>query len=249
VTDHEAMAAAVGIVLVQSHDARGAGLRQALSRRPELTVVDEVATPNDGVSSAGKHQPGVVVMDVGLDDVAGHSTLRAIREVAPDARVILHAWAAEVDDVPGTRRWTARLVDVVLDRSRGAVLEARLVLADSPESVPVARRFTTDLLRDWELAEYAGSAELVASELVANAVIHVHGPCALELTHFADILRVGVADLGPGMPDLQVLGPSSEGGRGLHIVSAFSTAWGVDHLDDGAKLVWAELNPAGVGAA
>jgi anti-sigma regulatory factor (Ser/Thr protein kinase) len=89
----------------------------------------------------------------------------------------------------------------------------------------------------------------VASELVANAVVHVHGPCALELTHFADVLRVAVADLGPGMPDLQVLGASSEGGRGLHIVSAFSTAWGVDHLDDGAKLVWAELNPVGVGVA
>jgi hypothetical protein len=50
------------------------------------------------------------------------------------------------------------------------------------------------------------------------------------------------------MPDLQVLALTTERGRGLHVISAFSTAWGVDHLADGGKLVWAELAPVTIGA-
>jgi anti-sigma regulatory factor (Ser/Thr protein kinase)/CheY-like chemotaxis protein len=249
VTDHEERPTVVGIVLVQTDDARGVRLRAAFSQRPELKVLDEVSTPRDALSSVGRHQPGVVVMDVGLDDVAGHGVLRAIREAAPRARVVLHAWATDVEDVPGMGRWTARLVDVVLDPAREIALEARLVLADDTASVPVARTFISDLLGEWGLADDAGSAELVVSELVSNAVLHVQGPCALELTHYDSVLRVAVVDAGPGMPDLQVLGSLADGGRGLHIVSAFSTAWGVDHLDDGAKLVWAELDEMGIGAA
>jgi anti-sigma regulatory factor (Ser/Thr protein kinase) len=112
--------------------------------------------------------------------------------------------------------------------------------------VPLARGFVGDLLSQWDLSELIPAVELIASELVANAVQHVAGPCALELTAYDSVLQIAVADAGHGMPDLQVLGPMNESGRGLHIVTAFSTAWGVDHLDDGGKLVWAELAPAGV---
>jgi len=239
---------AKGILLVQSSDARGIRLRDGLAARPELEIVAEVATTLEAVEVAGRLRPSVVVMDVGLADVAGHGVLRAVRGVAPDARVVLHARAADVDDVPGTEHWITRLVDVVVEPVRGAVvLEARLVLSEETLSVTVARSFVTELLEQWNLSELVESASLLTSELVANAVRHVTGPCAMELTHHDDVLRIAVADAGRGMPDLQVLGPTSESGRGLHIVSAFSTAWGVDHLDDGGKLVWAEMAPLPTG--
>jgi anti-sigma regulatory factor (Ser/Thr protein kinase) len=167
--------------------------------------------------------------------------------VAPSTRIVLHARAAAVDDAPGTNRWIGRLVDVVVDPVRAAALNARLVLSDEPISVPLARGFVGDLLDQWDLSPQIESTQLIASELVANAVRHVTGPCALEITHRDGVLQIAVADMGRGMPDLQVLGPTNENGRGLHIVSAFSTAWGVDHLDDGAKLVWAELAPLPIG--
>ncbi len=245
----ESLPGVTGILLVQTADARGARLRAALSERVELEVVDEVTSTQAAIDSAERLRPEVVMMDVALDDVAGRPVLRSIRGVAPEARVILHARAADVDDAPGTQRWIERLVDVVLDPVHAAALEARLVLDHQARSVPVAREFPTDLLEQWELTRFVPASEVLASELVANAVLHVPGPCALELTHHADVLRIAVADSGPGMPDLRILGPTSEGGRGLHIVSAFSTAWGVDHLDDGGKLVWAELDPAGAEVA
>lgn len=238
-----------GILLVQTHDHRGAGLHDALSEQVELAVVDEVDTTTDAIASAARHRPQVVVMDVGLEDVAGRDVLKGIRAVSPDTRIVLHAWAGDADDAPGLQRWTSRLVDVVLDAAQAAALEARLVLPAEPHSVPVARSFLTDLLAQWELDEYADPAMLLTSELVANAVLHVRGPLALELTHRADGFRVAVADAGTGMPDLRVLGPDAEGGRGLHIVSAFSSAWGVDHLGDGGKLVWAELEPMTTGVS
>lgn len=232
-----------GILLVQTADARGVRLRDALAARPELEIVDEVSTTRAAVDSARLLRPAVLVMDVGLSDVAGHGVLRAVRAATPETRVVLHARAAEVDMAPGTEQWIARLVDLVVDPVRAAPLEARLVLSEETLSVPVGRRFVNDLLDEWSLAELIPSASLLTSELVANAVRHVTGPCALEVTFHDDVLRIGVADAGHGMPDLQVLGPTSENGRGLHIVSAFSTAWGVDQLSDGSKLVWTELAP------
>ena len=238
-----------GVVLVQTSDASGVLLREALEARPELEILAEVPTTREAVQLAQQLTPGVLVLDVGLADVAGHGVLRAVRGVSPWTRVVLHARVADVDDAPGNQRWLDRLVDLVVDPDRGPALNARLVLSDETLSVPVARGFVGDLLAQWDLPELIPPVELLASELVANAVQHVTGPCALELTAYEGVMQIAVADAGHGMPDLQVLGAMNESGRGLHIVSAFSTAWGVDHLDDGGKLVWAELAPVPTGVS
>jgi anti-sigma regulatory factor (Ser/Thr protein kinase) len=130
-----------------------------------------------------------------------------------------------------------------------AALEARLVLTHEHRSVTLARQFLSDLLAQCGLERLRPASELLISELVANAVQHVSAPCAVELSHHGDVLRIAVADSGPGMPFLQELRPLSQGGRGLHIISALATAWGVDPLEEGGKLVWAELDLLVVGAA
>lgn len=236
-----------GIVLVQTAEASGALLRQALGARPELDVLAEVSSTLQAVSAAQHLKPALMLMDVRLTDLAGHDVLRSIHATSPSTRVVLLAQAAVVDDVPGTSSWTARLVDLVVNPVRAESLSARLVLTDETQSVPLARGFVGELLEQWGLGELVPTAQLLASELVANAVKHVTGPCAVEVTQRDDLVRIAVADLGRGMPDLKVLAPANENGRGLHIVSALSTAWGVDRLDDGGKLVWADLAPATIG--
>src|SRR5215216_4227664 len=104
----ESTASATGIVLVQTGDADGAPLlRSALAARPELEIVAEVATTLEAVAAAARLRPGVLVMDVGLEDLAGHGVLRSVRAVSPQTRIGLHARAAEIDHAPGTRRWIA----------------------------------------------------------------------------------------------------------------------------------------------
>ncbi len=242
----DAAAPATRVLLVHTDGAHAEVVRQALSASPGMDLVDEVRTTREAVSSAERLQPRVLVMDVGLDDLAGHGVLRSVRRVAPGTRVVLHAGTVDIDDPAVTRQWVTQLVGLTLDPIRPAALAARLDLAGEPLGVPMARSFVSELLREWDLDGLVPASELLVSELVANAVQHVPGRCAVELTYHADVLRVAVSDSGPGMPDLRVMGPSSERGRGLHIVSAFSADWGVDRLQDGRKLVWAELDPAEV---
>jgi anti-sigma regulatory factor (Ser/Thr protein kinase) len=235
-----------GVLLVNADDAEAVTLRKALSARRGLDMVAEVPTTREAIAAAEMLRPRVLVMAVGLDEVVGHGVLRSVRHVAPDTGVVLLSRADGVAEPTGTHPWIAQVVSVVLDPDRPASLVARLVLPGEPVSVPRARAFVTGLLDQWELDGLVPASELLVSELVANAVQHVVGQCAVELTCHADALRIAVSDSGPGTPDLQVMGTASERGRGLHIVSAFSTAWGVDHLQDGRKQVWAELDHAGV---
>jgi hypothetical protein len=53
-------------------------------------------------------------------------------------------------------------------------------------------------------------------------------------------LRIEVVDEGAGTPEPQPLDIESEGGRGIMLVDAMSSSWGVESVP-GGKLVWAEI--------
>jgi hypothetical protein len=84
-------------------------------------------------------------------------------------------------------------------------------------------------------------AQLVVSELVANAVEHGADPIELRLLGSSWRLRVEVADgsMEPPIP-LNTPGAVRLTGRGLVIVDAIAAAWGSRSSDHG-KVVWAEL--------
>jgi anti-sigma regulatory factor (Ser/Thr protein kinase) len=182
----------------------------------------------------------VVLLRVELRDVTENSVLGELRDIAPWARIVLHAHIAR-QGAPGRARWIGRLIDVVVATVNSPTLEARLELPDDPRSVSLARSLLTQLLGQWEMEDFVDLATLLITELVSNAIRHVPGTCAVEVTRRGDALRIAVVDTGLGVPDLQSPGLSAYGGRGLHIVSALATAWGVDRLEDGSKSVWAEL--------
>lgn len=72
-------------------------------------------------------------------------------------------------------------------------------------------------------------AELLATELVSNAVRHIKGPAALRLRWAAGVLRIGAWDADPAPPEppvpLERVGEEEEG-RGLALVRACSDLWG-----------------------
>jgi anti-sigma regulatory factor (Ser/Thr protein kinase) len=84
------------------------------------------------------------------------------------------------------------------------------------------------------------SAALVVSELVTNAVTHADCPCKLRVAISANALRLEVTDTGGGTPDPFSAADDDEHGRGLVLVTAIATAWGVESAPDG-KTVWAEI--------
>jgi anti-anti-sigma regulatory factor len=88
------------------------------------------------------------------------------------------------------------------------------------------------------------AAQLVASELVTNAVVHVGTPIDLTLRLVAPQLHIAVRDGGPNMPRMaEIIDETSESGRGLLLVDALASRWGsfVPHV---GKIVWATVRVA-----
>lgn len=98
----------------------------------------------------------------------------------------------------------------------------------------------------------------VVGELVGNAVRHAD-PLPGDFVRVAwrlrpgpgvDAIEVRVTDGGAGTrrPSARPTGPEAIDGRGLHIVAALATRWGVDR-DGLGQSVWAELTSPAVPAA
>ena len=118
---------------------------------------------------------------------------------------------------------------------------ARQRLPLGTASPGAARRFTGSTLSTWGLDAHGDVAELLVSELVTNAINHGRTTCLLELTATPTVLRAAVADDGEGAPRLRYAGPEDESGRGLAIVDALASRWGVEPTSSG-KVVWFEIN-------
>lgn len=111
----------------------------------------------------------------------------------------------------------------------------------APEAPFRARRFVAEVLRgsghDGLLVE---DAQLVASELATNAVLHARSPFAVTARADDRGVRVAVRDGAAALPQPQNPGPRRSSGRGLRLVSAVARNWGVELSPDG-KTVWAQL--------
>ncbi|MDT4903767.1 MAG: hypothetical protein QOH52_1783 [Pseudonocardiales bacterium] len=118
--------------------------------------------------------------------------------------------------------------------------------ACAPTSPAEARQFCARHLAE-VLGNRAGAqsmiadAELIVSELLTNSVNAQARLTELTLTAHDGYVRIEVHDDAGGKPELQQPGIDDEHGRGLMIVSALSSDWGVEASTVG-KRVWVELS-------
>ncbi|MDI1458231.1 ATP-binding protein [Streptomyces sp. ATE26] len=113
-----------------------------------------------------------------------------------------------------------------------------------PEEVSRARRWTRDILRGSPLAD---DAELIVSELSANAILHTssgreHGSFHLAVAVSAQVVAVSVTDDGGTgtAPKVEHQDQDAEHGRGLGMVSVIAHRV-VVHDSDQGHTVTAEL--------
>ena len=140
----------------------------------------------------------------------------------------------------------------------------RVRLVADPVSVPAARRFVRDALAEWRLPELVDDASLCVSELTANAALHsASAYFEVVLDEQPGAVRISVDDRGAvpagavvargGDPSSADSPPPSldalaSTGRGLVIVSAIASDWGVEEIDSG-KRVWARIAHEAPGAS
>jgi hypothetical protein len=124
-----------------------------------------------------------------------------------------------------------------------------LGLEPLPTSSCRARQFVAGLVEEWGLRPIAEEAALCATELATNALLHSNGRFVVTVRPIGAGVRVEVMDGSPQQlpwatprtgtaSDLTAMGQS---GRGLQIVSALATRWGVFTTAE-AKTIWVELD-------
>lgn len=131
--------------------------------------------------------------------------------------------------------------------------EYSLYVPNDPRAVTVCRRALRLILTLHGLGHLVDTAELLAAELVSNAVRHTRGPAALRVRWPDGTLRIGAWDADPEPPDpprpLSVT--DGEDGRGLALVKACSDLWGwqpLSRFGNRGKYVWCELATGRVSA-
>ncbi|MFD5279755.1 ATP-binding protein [Streptomyces rubrogriseus] len=126
--------------------------------------------------------------------------------------------------------------------------EYSLYIPNDPRAVTVSRRTLRLILTLHGLIRLVDVAELLAAELIGNAVLHTKGPAALRVRWSPPgTLRIGAWDADPGPPDVPARLANvtdSESGRGLALVRACSDLWGwqpLSRFGNRGKYVWCEL--------
>jgi serine phosphatase RsbU (regulator of sigma subunit)/anti-sigma regulatory factor (Ser/Thr protein kinase)/transcription elongation GreA/GreB family factor len=130
-----------------------------------------------------------------------------------------------------------------LDAPRsGGRLQQHVAPGDS-EALTEARHMIRSAVRAWGGRERADEVELVADELITNALMHTEGSAIVTLrvlTGSERRLRVEVEDSSSALPRRREAGEDGVSGRGLLLVDLLTDVWGVEARGSG-KCVWCEF--------
>ncbi|MEV8566747.1 SpoIIE family protein phosphatase [Streptomyces sp. NPDC051322] len=115
---------------------------------------------------------------------------------------------------------------------------------NDPGSLHAARLALRAALRRWSLVPLSDTAELLASELATNALLHTEGRATLTARPVSDgrrVLRLAVTDTSSASPQRRAAPALSTSGRGLMLLEELASAWGVEPQGSG-KTVWCEIS-------
>ncbi|MEU2060631.1 SpoIIE family protein phosphatase [Streptomyces sp. NPDC013455] len=120
------------------------------------------------------------------------------------------------------------------------------VAPGDPEALTQARHMIRAAVRSWGAGDRADEIELVADELITNALMHTEGSAIVTLRALDGRdhrLRIEVEDCSSALPRRRDAGESGVSGRGLLLVERLADSWGVE-ARGGGKAVWCEFRSA-----
>ncbi len=114
------------------------------------------------------------------------------------------------------------------------------ILTPEAASVGRARRLVAKAVSASGHEELVDAAALLVSEVVTNSLLHAGTEIRLRCRPSPAGVRVDVFDRSPLLPSIRHYDADATTGRGLALVAALASSWGVDREQDG-KTLWFEL--------
>ncbi|MEW2135469.1 SpoIIE family protein phosphatase [Streptomyces sp. NPDC005409] len=167
-----------------------------------------------------------------------------VRSGPADLQLLADRLCEVVDDRGGDDDMALLLLrrEAAVSAQGGGRLQQHVAPGD-PEALVAARHMIGTAVRAWGARERSDEIELVADELIVNALMHTDGPAIVTLrvlTGPQRRLRVEVEDRSSALPRRREAGESGVSGRGLMLVDRLADVWGVESRG-GGKCVWCEF--------
>jgi LuxR family maltose regulon positive regulatory protein len=121
-------------------------------------------------------------------------------------------------------------------------LRERLELGPVPTAARAGRAFVLEVCGRWGLQELAGSAALLASELVTAAVVLAKTALELRVEVLGRWLHLSVHDQDPDVARFLTAEDGADRRLDLLVVDRVATAWGVRQDGAGGKTTWCTLD-------
>jgi two-component system NarL family response regulator len=111
-------------LIVDDHALFRRGLEMVLDSEPDITLVGEASDGEEAVSKAGESLPDVILMDIRMPRSSGIEACRALKDIAPSAKIVMLTISDEEEDLFEAIRAGASgylLKDIPLDEVAEAV--------------------------------------------------------------------------------------------------------------------------------
>jgi two-component system response regulator NreC len=79
----------IRLLIADDHTILRAGLTSLLNAEPEMEVVGEAHDENSAVAQAVEKHPDVILMDISMPDSGGIDATRRIKQLMPEARILI----------------------------------------------------------------------------------------------------------------------------------------------------------------
>lgn len=190
-----------------------------------------------------------LVEERGLDITIGMEALaEALRDGPEDQEELADHLADDLWERWGSQDDVALLIlrrDPDPGTPRAPRMHSYVHQAD-PEGLTEARLALRQALEAWQLPELADDIEVAAGELLGNVLMHTEGGAVMILEVLPEPVRrvrLTVQDRSSVWPRRRSPGEAATSGRGLLMIDALATRWGVEPRGDG-KAVWCDFGPS-----
>jgi DNA-binding NarL/FixJ family response regulator len=149
-------ASTIRILVVDDHPVVRQGVAGLVGSHPDMRVVGEASNGREAIQQFRAHHPDVVLMDLQMPEMSGLDALMAIRDEAPEARII----------VLTTYAGDAQVLRAIKAGARGYLLKSALhrELLDTIRAVHAGKKSLSAEV-SYELAEHATDDVLTPAEV------------------------------------------------------------------------------------